>query len=54
MGEKSSEEEGKCRKMGVSDGLGPKLVPLGAEADKGMLAPGMVRAMAERHRAAWQ
>lgn len=37
VGGKAFEEEGKCRKMGVSDGLGPEMVLLGAEA---MFAPG--------------
>lgn len=54
VGEKSSEEEGKCRKMGVSDWLGSELVPLGVKADKATLAPGMVRATAEQHQATLQ
>lgn len=33
-GRKSSEEEGKCRKMGVSDGFAPELVLLAREADE--------------------
>ena len=40
VGGNPSEEERKCRKMGVSDGLGPELVPVGAEAGKATLAPG--------------
>lgn len=33
-GRKSSKEEGKCRKMGVSDGFVPELVLLDTEADE--------------------
>lgn len=33
-GRESSEEEGKCRKMGVSDGLVSELVLLDTEADE--------------------